>query len=54
MAMKTPLHPGSIVREDCINTSELTVTDAAIKLGVRRQSLNNLVNEKSGAETADR
>ena len=47
MAMNDPVHPGSIVREDCINASGLTVTDAARQLGVTRQALNNLVNEKS-------
>jgi addiction module HigA family antidote len=47
MAMKDPVHPGSIVREDCIRASGLTVTDAARQLGVTRQALNNLVNEKS-------
>lgn len=47
MAMKNPVHPGSIVREDCIKASELTVTDAAKQLGVARQTLNNLVNEKA-------
>jgi len=46
--MKNPVHPGNIIREECINASELTVTDAAKRLGVTRQALNNLVNEKSG------
>ena len=48
MDMKDPVHPGSVIREDCIHASELTVTDAAKQLGVTRQTLNNLVNEKSG------
>ncbi|MEM6484545.1 MAG: HigA family addiction module antitoxin [Pseudomonadota bacterium] len=47
MAMKNPVHPGSIVREDCINASALNVTEAAKQLGVTRQALNNVVNEKS-------
>lgn len=47
MAMKNPVHPGSIVREDCINSSALNVTEAAKQLGVTRQALNNVVNEKS-------
>lgn len=47
MAMNNPVHPGSIVREDCIKAAELTVTDAAKQLGVTRQALNNVVNEKS-------
>ncbi len=48
MPMKTPPHPGRIVRQDCIEPLDLTVTKAARILGVTRQALNNLVNEKSG------
>jgi|RhiMetdeSRZDD1v2_1073273.scaffolds.fasta_scaffold190257_2 antitoxin HigA-1 len=48
MAMKKPPHPGRIVRQECIEPLGLTVTDAARHLGVTRQALNNLVNEKSG------
>ncbi len=48
MPMKNPPHPGRIVRQDCIAALELTVTKAAELLGVTRQALNNLVNEKAG------
>ena len=48
MPMKKPPHPGRIVRLDCIEALELTVTKAAELLGVTRQALNNLVNEKAG------
>ena len=48
MPMKNPPHPGRIVRQDCIEALELTVTKAAQLLGVTRQALNNLVNEKAG------
>ena len=48
MAMKNPPHPGGTVRVFCIEETGLTVTAAAEKLGVTRQALNNLVNEKSG------
>lgn len=48
MPMKNPPHPGEHVREDCLEPLELTVTAAAKALGVTRQALNNLVNEKSG------
>ncbi len=47
MPMKNPPHPGSLVREDCIIASDMTVTDAAVALGVSRSTLNNLVNEKA-------
>jgi addiction module HigA family antidote len=46
--MKNPPHPGRIVRQDCIEALGLTITEAARGLGVTRQALNNLVNEKAG------
>ncbi len=48
MPMKNPPHPGEIVREECLAPLGLTVTDGARVLGVTRQTLNNLVNERSG------
>lgn len=47
MAMMTPSHPGEIVREECLAPLGLSVTEGARILGVTRQALNNLVNEKS-------
>lgn len=48
MRMKNPPHPGRIVRQECIEPLKLTVTAAAKVLGVGRQALNNVVNEKAG------
>jgi addiction module HigA family antidote len=48
MRMKNPVHPGRIVRQDCIEPLGLTVTKAAKVLGVTRQALNNVVNCRSG------
>jgi len=48
MRMKNAPHPGRIVRQECIEPLGLTVTEAARRLGVTRQALNNLVNEKAG------
>ena len=48
MRMKNPPHPGRIVRQECIEPLGVTVTDVAKRLGVTRQALNNLVNEKAG------
>ncbi len=48
MRMKNPPHPGRIVRQECIEPLGVTVTEAAARLGVTRQTLNNLVNEKAG------
>jgi addiction module HigA family antidote len=48
MRMKKPPHPGRIVRQECLEPFGLTVKEAAKRLGVTRQALNNLVNGKSG------
>ncbi len=48
MPMKNPAHPGAIIREDCIKASGLTVTEAAKQLGVIRQTLDKIVNERGG------
>jgi len=47
MPMKNPLHPGRIVRHECLEPLNLTVKRAAEILGVARQALNNIVNEKA-------
>ena len=47
MAMKNRVHPGAIVREDCLKPLGLSVTEGAKQLGVGRQTLSNLVNEKA-------
>jgi addiction module HigA family antidote len=46
--MKNPVHPGKIVRHDCLEPLGLTVTAGAEVLGVTRQTLNKIVNGKSG------
>ena len=48
MRMKSPPHLGRIIRQECIEPLGLTVTEAAERLGVTRQALNNLVNGKAG------
>ncbi|MCY3669905.1 MAG: HigA family addiction module antitoxin, partial [Alphaproteobacteria bacterium] len=45
--MNDPVHPGAIVREDCLKPLGLSVTEGAKRLGVGRQTLSNLVNEKA-------
>ena len=44
--MNNPVHPGVIVREDCMKPLDLSVTECAKMLGVARQTLSNLVNAK--------
>jgi antitoxin HigA-1 len=48
MPMKNPVHPGLIVRHDCLEPLGLSVTAGAKVLGITRQALNNVVNGKSG------
>ena len=48
MAMHNPPHPGGIVRRQCLEPLDLSVTEAARGLGVTRQALSDLVNEKAG------
>ena len=47
MAMRNQVHPGAIVREDCLKPLGLSVTQGARHLGVGRQTLSDLVNEKA-------
>ena len=48
MSMKNPPHPGGIVRRQCLEPLSLSVTTAARGLGVTRQTLSGLVNERAG------
>jgi addiction module HigA family antidote len=48
MIMKNPPHPGGVVLGECIKPLGLTITEAAQALGVTRNSLSELVNEKRG------
>jgi addiction module HigA family antidote len=48
MVMHDPPHPGGIVRRQCLEPLGLSVTEAAKGLGVTRQALSELVNEKAG------
>ena len=51
MAMRNPPHPGGIVRRQCLQPLGLSVTRAAEGLGVTRQALSDLVNERRGIST---
>ena len=51
MAMHNPPHPGGIVRRQCLQPLGLSVTRAAEGLGVTRQALSDLVNERRGIST---
>ena len=51
MAMQNPPHPGGIVRRQCLEPLDLSVTRAAEGLGVTRQALSDLVNGHAGVST---
>lgn len=46
--MANPPHPGELVRHDCLEPLNLTVTAGARVLGVSRKTLDNLVNGRAG------
>ena len=48
MAMSNPPHPGEVIKSDCLEPLGLTITRAAKGLGVTRQALSDLVNQKAG------
>jgi len=48
MPMKNPPHPGGSIRRACLEPLGLSVTAGAKVLGVTRQTLNNVINGKSG------
>jgi antitoxin HigA-1 len=48
MQMHSPPHPGEVIRELCLVPLGLTVTAAAMSLGISRKSLSELLNGRSG------
>jgi antitoxin HigA-1 len=48
MSVKKPVHPGEIIKHECLSALNLTVTDAAKVLGVSRPTLSSLINGKAG------
>jgi antitoxin HigA-1 len=48
MADSDTLHPGLLVRQNCLVRFNLNVTEGAAVLGVSRQALTNLLSGKAG------
>lgn len=46
--MKTPPHPGIMLRDDVLKPLHLTVTTAAQKLGMSRVALSRVINGHAG------
>lgn len=45
--MHNPPHPGEILREDVLPALGLTVTEAALQLGVTRAALSRVLNARA-------
>jgi len=43
----SPPHPGEYLREDILPALDMSVSELAAHLGVKRQTLSRLINEKS-------
>jgi addiction module HigA family antidote len=48
MPMKNPPHPGDFIRTEIVEPAGLSVTTAAVVLGVSRPALSSLLNGKAG------
>ena len=48
MAMKNPPHAGDFIRTEIVEAAGLSVTAAAVALGVSRPALSSLLNGKAG------
>ena len=48
MSMKNPTHPGAIIKHDCLDALNLSVTEGAKALGVTRPTLSRLINGRAG------
>lgn len=48
MKMHNPPHPGSVLRDLCIEPLGLSVTEAAEALGVSRKTLSAILNGRAG------
>ena len=46
--MKFPVHPGELLREEVITALQLSVTEAAERLGMSRVALSRVLNARAG------
>ena len=47
MPMKAPPHPGGLIRREILDRLNLSISKAADVLGVSRQSVSHLLNERT-------
>jgi addiction module HigA family antidote len=48
MPMKNPSHPGHSIKDACLDSLNLSVTEAANILGVARHTLSRVINGQAG------
>ena len=48
MPMKNPPHPGRSIKDACLDSLNLSVTEAAKALGVARHTLSRVLNGQAG------
>lgn len=48
MLMYNPPHPGEVLKELCLEPLNITITKAAVALGVSRKTLSAILNGRSG------
>lgn len=47
MKKRKPTHPGTLLKNDILESLDITITDAAKALGISRKTLSEFINEKS-------
>lgn len=48
MPMKNPPHPGLSILHDCLEPMDMTISEAARRLGISRKQLSKIVNGRAG------
>ena len=48
MSLHNPPHPGGVIRRQCLEPMGLTIPQAAQDLGITRQALSEVLNERKG------
>lgn len=48
MPMKKPPHPGRSIKDACLESLSLTITEGAAILGVARHTLSRVINGQAG------
>jgi antitoxin HigA-1 len=48
MKMHNPPHPGEVLKTLCLETLNLTITEAARSLGISRKTLSGILNARAG------